>query len=82
LASKVYKRKLKQRYEQLLLDNDGYFPPPYACYENSTFAINFTPMITQPVHELKPYSRKKSKLKYETLDDVGSQIRMFTGIRI
>jgi hypothetical protein len=30
---------------------------------------------------LKPYSRKKPKLKYETLHDSGSEIKIFSGIR-
>jgi adenine specific DNA methylase Mod len=38
-------------------------------------------MLPQPLHELKPYSRKKPKLKYETLHDAGNEMRMFTGIR-
>jgi hypothetical protein len=30
---------------------------------------------------LKPYSRNKQKKKYETLDDVGSEINIFINIR-
>jgi hypothetical protein len=50
-------------------------------YENSTFAINSAPLIFKLVHDLKPCSRKKPKLKYETLDDIGSEISILVNIR-
>jgi hypothetical protein len=36
-----------------------------------------TVMLPQPLHDLKHYSRKKPKKKYESLDDVGSEISIF-----
>jgi hypothetical protein len=81
LAWKIINKKLKKYYKQLLLNNDGYSPPPKPGYENSTFAINSTPIIPKLVHELKPYSSKKPKLKYEKIHDAGNKMRMFTGIR-
>jgi hypothetical protein len=38
-------------------------------------------MFPQPLHELKPYSRKKPKIKYETLDNIGNEISIFVNIR-
>jgi hypothetical protein len=78
---KFIKEQFKKNYEHLLLINDGHSPPPKEGYENSTFAIISTPLLSQPVHELKPFSRKKPKIKYETLDDVGSEIRIFVNMR-
>jgi hypothetical protein len=78
---KFIRDKLKEHYEWLLLNNDGHSPPQKEGYSNSTFSTTSTPMLSQPLHELKLYSRKKSNLKYETLHDSGSEMKMFTGTR-
>jgi hypothetical protein len=44
-------------------------------YDEDEDGVKLTPKL------LQPYGRKKPKIKYETLDDVDSEIRMFTGMR-
>jgi hypothetical protein len=75
------KEKLKESYQYLLINNDGHSPSPKEGYSDSIFSSTSTPILPQPLHELKPFSRKKPKIKYETLDNAVSEIRMFTGIR-
>jgi hypothetical protein len=60
---KFIHENLKKYCEQLLLDNDGYFPPPQRGYEDSIFIIHSIPMISKNEHErklklLKPYSKQ------------------------
>jgi hypothetical protein len=78
---KFLKEKLNQHHNYLLLNSDDYSPPPLKGYSDSIFSTTSTLMLPQPLHELKPFSRKKPKLKYETLDDVGSEISIFINIR-
>jgi hypothetical protein len=78
---KILKEKLKQYYEFLTLNNEGYSPPPQKGYSDSIFSTTSIPIIYQPLHELKPYSRNKPKKKYETLGDAGSEINIFVNIK-
>jgi hypothetical protein len=75
------KEKLKQHLKVLLLNNDGYTPLPQKGYSESIFSTTSTSMLAQPLHELKPYIRNKTKKKYEILDNAGSEISKFIGIR-